>query len=175
MFRRRNVPSINSVYEAISQPHLLQTTIQFIFKYQTSFSRLFLAWWSSDDVLTSDWSAWPHAALWLAAGHWPQCSWSLGLMSALSAPEDVKLVQISSSSYQEHRHERRHKNGTGAILREIEHWPVCRQMWCREWYEYDDQSRCALLGAALGTNFMKSRQQWQRHSSPHWQAVKIIY
>lgn len=57
---------------------------------------------------------------WLLATD-PQCSWSLDLMSALSAPEDVKLVQISSSSYQEHRHERSHKNGTGAILREIEH------------------------------------------------------
>ena len=114
MFRRRNVPSINSVYEAISQPHLLQTTIQFIFKYQTSFSRLFLAWWSSDDIAASDWSDWPQGALWLAADYWP--SWSL--MSALSAPEDVTWSRSAPIGNIDMS---RHKNRTGAILREMEH------------------------------------------------------
>ena len=136
MFRRRNVPSINSVYEAISQPHLLQTTIQFIFKYQTSFSRLFLAWWSSDDIAASDWSAWPQGALWLAADYWP--SWSL--MSALSAPEDVTWSRSAPIGNIDMS---RHKNRTGAILRGRWSTRPC------EWYEYDDLSRCAVWGQIL--------------------------
>ena len=57
---------------------------------------------------------------WLMATD-PQCSWSLGLMSALSAPEDVKLVQISSSSVsgastwaQSQKRDRGHSQGDGA-------------------------------------------------------------
>ena len=158
------------------QPCLFQTTIQFIFKYSASFSRLFLAWWSSDDVLASDWSAWPHEALWLADGHWPPMLLITGSDVGLVCPRGCKVgpdqLQLGIRSIDMSAVT---KTGQGPFSGRWSTVPMCRQMWRREWYEYDDQSRCAVFRAALGTNFMKSRQQWQRHSSPHWQAVKILY
>ena len=92
MFRRRNASSINI---RLVHQHLNLVCFKLQLNSSLNTRLLSLVCFLPVMVICST-RLWlvkrPHEALWLADAHWPHVLLITGLMSALSAPEDVKLV-----------------------------------------------------------------------------------